>query len=276
MKPTYVVALAVVALALLDTTLAGFRCAAGRDGRIQKRAYYLAAMRRGLESGVFLCVLMGALTALCASRPDGAAFYADLVAIGLRMLPVFAAFGGLVVAALAVYGVSRHEVRTFATVAILGPFTLARPWVIALATALGVHGATHPTAIVLTVVSSASVLLVERHLGATFAHEAARARAEEEEREEAETVGDLRALPIEASIDLHFFAPRDIPSVVDEYLREAAARGLAEVRLIHGRGKGVQRARVQKILARHPAVRSFRSDGTGSTLAELHSERRPP
>lgn len=271
MKESSGVAIAVVALALLDTTLAGFRCAAGRDGRIQKRAYYLAAMRRGFESGLFVCVLLGGLTALAASRPDGAAFYADLVAIGLRMLPVFAAFGGLVVVALTVYGLSRHEVRTFATVAILGPFTLARPWVIALATGLGVHGAKNPTAIAVTLLSSAAVLLVERNLGATFAREAARARAEEEEREGAEGSGAPRALPIEASIDLHFFAPRDIPSVVDEYLREAAASGHREVRLIHGRGKGVQRARVQKILAQHPAVRSFRSDGTGSTLATLRS-----
>lgn len=79
-------------------------------------------------------------------------------------------------------------------------------------------------------------------------------------------------VPIEASIDLHFFAPRDIPSVVDEYLREARRRGFVEVRVIHGRGKGVQRARVQKQLSRHPTVLEFRSDGLGSTLVVL----RPP
>ena len=49
-------------------------------------------------------------------------------------------------------------------------------------------------------------------------------------------------LPIEDALDLHAFAPGDVRPVVDEYLKEAAARGFREVRLIHGRGIGVQRA----------------------------------
>lgn len=64
-------------------------------------------------------------------------------------------------------------------------------------------------------------------------------------------------LPIEDSLDLHAFAPRDVRAVVDEYLKEAAARGFPEVRLIHGRGIGVQRASVQALLARHPLVERF-------------------
>ncbi len=81
-------------------------------------------------------------------------------------------------------------------------------------------------------------------------------------------------IPIEASIDLHFFAPRDVPSLVDEYLSAARRAGFEEVRVIHGRGKGVQRARIQKQLAKHPLVLSYRSDGLGSTLVVL-SPRRP-
>lgn len=61
-------------------------------------------------------------------------------------------------------------------------------------------------------------------------------------------------VPIEDALDLHSFAPADIPSVVEEYLAAARAAGLAEVRLIHGRGIGVQRARVQALLARLPGV----------------------
>ncbi len=61
-------------------------------------------------------------------------------------------------------------------------------------------------------------------------------------------------LPIEDSLDLHTFAPRDVRSVVDEYLEQAVARGFGEVRLIHGKGKGVQRAVVQRLLAGHPLV----------------------
>jgi len=68
---------------------------------------------------------------------------------------------------------------------------------------------------------------------------------------------DSVALPIEDSLDLHTFAPRDVPSVVEEYVTEAAARGFREVRVIHGRGIGVQREIVRSVLSRHPLVASF-------------------
>lgn len=82
------------------------------------------------------------------------------------------------------------------------------------------------------------------------------------------------AVPIEDSLDLHAFAPREIPSVVDEYLREAQKRGFAEVRLIHGRGKGVQRAVVHSLLAEHPLVARFfeappERGGWGATVVIL-------
>ncbi len=64
-------------------------------------------------------------------------------------------------------------------------------------------------------------------------------------------------IPIEDAIDLHAFHPRDIVSVVDEYLRAARAAGFAIVRLIHGRGKGVQRAAVQRLLTTHEEVAEF-------------------
>jgi DNA-nicking Smr family endonuclease len=64
-------------------------------------------------------------------------------------------------------------------------------------------------------------------------------------------------VPIEPELDLHSFQPRDIPSVVEEYLQAAHEKGFREVRLIHGRGIGVQRATVQRILRTHPLVESF-------------------
>lgn len=82
---------------------------------------------------------------------------------------------------------------------------------------------------------------------------------------------DLHVVPIEDHIDLHFFAPRDVPSVVDEYLRAAHEAGFVEVRVIHGRGKGVQRQVVQRIAERHPLVTSLSSDGLGSTIVRLRS-----
>ena len=61
-------------------------------------------------------------------------------------------------------------------------------------------------------------------------------------------------IPIEDALDLHSFAPRDVVDVVDEYLQAAREAGFRQVRLIHGRGKGVQRAAVQRLLGRHPLV----------------------
>jgi len=83
-------------------------------------------------------------------------------------------------------------------------------------------------------------------------------------------------IPIEDHLDLHAFAPRDIPSVVEEYITAAHDAGLREVRLIHGRGKGVQRGIVQQTLERHPLVAEF-WDATetllGATIARLVDRR---
>jgi DNA-nicking Smr family endonuclease len=81
-----------------------------------------------------------------------------------------------------------------------------------------------------------------------------------------------RRIPIEDAIDLHAFAPRDIKSVVEEYVNAAAGRGLREVRLIHGRGRGVQRGIVQQTLERHPLVVEFwdaPDAHLGATVARL-------
>jgi DNA-nicking Smr family endonuclease len=79
-------------------------------------------------------------------------------------------------------------------------------------------------------------------------------------------------IPIEGELDLHSFAPRDIVSVVDEYVRAAASAGISEVRLVHGRGRGVQRGLVQSALERHPLVIEFWDDASshlGATIARL-------
>ena len=83
---------------------------------------------------------------------------------------------------------------------------------------------------------------------------------------------DPHELPIEDSLDLHTFAPRDIASVVDEYIRAAHERGLKEVRLIHGRGKGVQRGIVQAALEKNALVEEFwdaPESHLGATVARL-------
>ena len=90
--------------------------------------------------------------------------------------------------------------------------------------------------------------------------------------------GDAPAeLPLEDSLDLHSFAPRDIPDVVVEYLTAARAAGLAEVRLVHGRGRGVQRARVHALLVRLPwVIRAYDAPpdrgGWGATVVVLEPD----
>lgn len=85
-------------------------------------------------------------------------------------------------------------------------------------------------------------------------------------------MADGHRVPIEPELDLHAFAPADIPSVVQEYVRAAQEAGIREIRLVHGRGKGIQRAIVQSTLERHPLVVSFADDTRshlGATLATL-------
>jgi DNA-nicking Smr family endonuclease len=81
-------------------------------------------------------------------------------------------------------------------------------------------------------------------------------------------------IPIEDALDLHAFAPRDVASVVADYLEAAHAKGFTEVRLIHGRGVGVQRRIVQSLLGRHPLVAAYADapperGGAGATLVRL-------
>jgi DNA-nicking Smr family endonuclease len=81
-------------------------------------------------------------------------------------------------------------------------------------------------------------------------------------------------IPIEDSLDLHAFAPRDIKSVVEEYVSAAHEAGLREIRLIHGRGKGIQRGIVQQALERHPLVEEF-WDAAESHLGATSARLRP-
>ena len=106
---------------------------------------------------------------------------------------------------------------------------------------------------------------------------ASSARSIEEEEEAAEPDTPVE-IPVEDSIDLHSFPPRDVPDVVDAYLEAAVEKGFTEVRLIHGRGIGVQRDRVQKLLARHPRVGGFHDapperGGWGATIAYLKNRK---
>jgi len=86
--------------------------------------------------------------------------------------------------------------------------------------------------------------------------------------------GEPVRIPIEDFIDLHPFPPKDIPDVVRDYIEAAHAAGFREVRLIHGRGIGVQRERIRSLLSSHPLVVSFHDapperGGWGATEVSL-------
>ena len=81
-------------------------------------------------------------------------------------------------------------------------------------------------------------------------------------------------IPITDVFDLHTVPPRDVKAVVEAYLEEAHALGFRYVRIIHGRGIGVQRETVRKVLGRTPFVESFsdapaEAGGWGATIVTL-------
>lgn len=81
-------------------------------------------------------------------------------------------------------------------------------------------------------------------------------------------------LPIEDVLDLHTFLPREVPDLLDDYFAECVKAGIFAVRVIHGKGSGTLRKKVQGLLKRHPQVAGFKdapadAGGWGATLVEL-------
>ena len=80
-------------------------------------------------------------------------------------------------------------------------------------------------------------------------------------------------IPIDGVLDLHTFSPAEVKSVVKEYLRACLDEGISELRIIHGKGRGVLRRTVHAVLEREPSVLDFRLDsgpsGWGATVVRL-------
>jgi DNA-nicking Smr family endonuclease len=87
------------------------------------------------------------------------------------------------------------------------------------------------------------------------------------------TGAEPHRLPIDGILDLHTFQPKEVKAVVHAYIAACIEEGVYHLRIIHGKGRGVQRETVRRLLERHPDVASFRTDtGSGSwgaTLANL-------
>ena len=81
-------------------------------------------------------------------------------------------------------------------------------------------------------------------------------------------------IPIEDTLDLHTFQPKDLPDLLVDYFEECLDAGIFSVRIIHGKGKGILKKRVQGLLNKIPLVESFtdappEAGGWGATLVEL-------
>jgi DNA-nicking Smr family endonuclease len=81
-------------------------------------------------------------------------------------------------------------------------------------------------------------------------------------------------LPIDGVLDLHTFSPKEVADLLEDYVAECLKMGIYDLRIIHGKGKGILRDRVRVILARHPMVESFseaplEAGGWGATLVRL-------
>ncbi len=84
-------------------------------------------------------------------------------------------------------------------------------------------------------------------------------------------------LPIEDVIDLHTFKPKEVPDLLDDYFQACIEAGIYSVRVIHGKGKGILKKRVQHVLQKNPLVASFQdappeAGGWGATLVALNKK----
>ncbi|MFO0760220.1 MAG: hypothetical protein U0359_27310 [Byssovorax sp.] len=165
MSPLLPLALLFV-LGLTDAAFAGFRDAAGRDARIFKAEYNRRGVRRGLRFGLAVSALSSLLAAaVVVSAPSPAARLAELSVSAWWMVAVLAVYATIVLIALGLWAIAEADLRTLASVTVLGPFTLLRPWVIAAAGAVGAWHAPSTPVVIVAIGASLFQLSIERWMG---------------------------------------------------------------------------------------------------------------
>jgi hypothetical protein len=156
---TAVLAVALLALAILDGAFAGFRSSAGRTGLIGHRRHDSQAARRGAG---LVCVLLSPAIAVAGAdvvlRPGRLGNYDRA---GTAMLAVYGPYALLVLAALACYATLNWQLKYLASALVLGPFTLLRPGIAILGAALGMALGKDPVTAFAAVLSAIAVLGVE-------------------------------------------------------------------------------------------------------------------
>jgi hypothetical protein len=160
-------ALLLTSLAVFDLTLAGFRSAAGRDGRIHKKQMLRGAMLRGAIGGLALVALHAAIVGVLVATGDASTWPA-LVAAARDAVIVFGVFATSTALALAFWFAPLQELRLIPTLVVLGPLTLLRPLVIAGGLAWAAVRSSEPRVWIVAAIAGISMLGAERLLGRPY------------------------------------------------------------------------------------------------------------
>jgi len=88
---------------------------------------------------------------------------------------------------------------------------------------------------------------------------------------------EMHEMPIDGTLDLHTFDPKDVKQLIPDYIDACLEKGITKLRIVHGKGKGVLRRIVHSELEKHPAVLSYRHEGGsggswGATVVDLHPD----
>jgi hypothetical protein len=124
-------AISLYVLATLDAMFSGVCAASGRDARINKRSYYLKAMIHGIGWGQVACVVgLLILAAALKISDDPRLAMEQMVAVGDRMVQVFAVYAAIILAFFAVRAIPSVDIRSMTSTVAFGPLTLIRPAVV--------------------------------------------------------------------------------------------------------------------------------------------------
>lgn len=162
-------ALVLLACVLVDGACSGFRASTGRTGLINHRSEDRYAAARGV--GLVLVLLAPATLVAAVDILGGDTTFHQYDSAAKHMLQVLMPYAGIVLLALATYALLDWRRKYLAMALILGPFTLARPFIALAATAIGVATAHHALTVVAILLGTFGLLAVEPVAGRAWSHE---------------------------------------------------------------------------------------------------------
>lgn len=161
------VAVALAVLAFVDCTMCGFRTAAGRNGLLEKRAYYARALGRAALAGALLVGVHAALVlGLCVGAPGS---WSSFVDAGRMLVVVYGIFATLIFLAFGFYFAPIGDFRVLTNVIVFGPLTLARRAVIVGGMVAAAWRVADPRVTAVAVSATLTMLAFEPLLGRAYA-----------------------------------------------------------------------------------------------------------